>query len=50
MCEDGTFKQTVMDIYISLPIYLGIECDIIRKNLERHETNKNGRGDRAALT
>ena len=26
------------------------KCDIIRKNLERHETNKNGRGDRAALT
>ena len=25
-------------------------CDIIRKNLERQETNKNGRGDRAALT
>ena len=25
-------------------------CDIIRKNLERHETNRNGRGDRAALT
>ena len=24
--------------------------DIIRKTLERHEINKNGKGDRAALT
>ena len=28
----------------------GYCCDIIRKNLERQETNKNVRGDRAALT
>ena len=39
---------------INTPTYnlarLFLKCDIMRKNLERHETNKNGRGDRVALT
>ena len=40
-----TFCGTVGTITL-----IDLKCDIIRKNLGRYETNKNGRGDTASFT